>query len=78
MGEFKIEKGLALPPRKGSRYPFREMEVARQLLCALSRSSEKISTQNRLSGASARPKERGLGKFSVRQVEGGLRVWRTE
>ena len=77
MSEFKIEKGLALPPRKGARYPFREMEVGDSFFVPCP-DEEKIKRQNRLSGASARPKERGLGKFSVRQVEGGLRVWRTE
>ena len=73
MSDLKIEKGIPLPSRM--RYPLRYMKTGDSFFvpCA---DEDQAKVQRRASGSCA--KLRGLGKFSVRQVEGGVRVWKIE
>ena len=69
-GEFKIETGIPIPPPQtgGGRYPWRKMKVGDSFLVP-------GKTQKTWNGVSAAHKMTGF-KFTVRTVEGGVRVWR--
>ena len=79
MTEFKIEKGLALPPRKGSRYPFREMCRSDDSFFVPCPDEEKISTQNRLSGAQRQRQRSAVSASSLfARSKAASECWRTE
>lgn len=68
---FEIEKGVAIPRGRGM-YPFRNMEVGDSFFVP-------GATAKNLSTCACQFSARhGHGwKFSVRTVDGGVRVWRT-
>ena len=72
MSYFKIEKGIPAP-RRNARYPLRKMVTGDSFFvpCA---DEEKAKTQKRLGVAGY--SIGGAGAFVVRQVEGGVRVWK--
>jgi hypothetical protein len=77
----KIEKGIELPKRTGGsgrtgrnkfptlHYPWKDMEVGDSFLVA-GRTTRKVGSAATLAG------NRYGMKFTVRAVEGGVRVWR--
>lgn len=73
MTEFKIEKGVPLPPKKsggrGRKHPFYEMEVGDSVLVV-------GKERNIVSGLVGNPSRKYGFKFATRAVEGGVRVWR--
>jgi len=74
--EFKIEKGIAIPERKGGtvKYPFEQMEVGDSFFVP---ESAEVRRSNFSNSASSYGKRTGK-KFTVRKVEGGWRCWRVE
>jgi len=76
MTDFKIEKGVPVPPRRsgvsGAMY---QLEVGESFFVSCENRAKKqntISTTGRdLAIKSGKPL-----KFTVRQVEGGVRIWR--
>ena len=71
-GEIKIEKGIPVS-RKGhssARYPFATMEIGDSFFVV-----EKQTKLSSLATGFAR-RNGGQQKFTTRQVEGGVRVWR--
>ncbi len=77
MNEVKIEKGVPLPPkasglRKGySKHPFAGMEVGDSVFYAGKKPSH-------IGGLYQKVTQSKGFKFTQRQVEGGIRVWRVE
>lgn len=76
--EFKIEKGVSLPPTRGqgtggapSKYPFKEMEVGDSFAAPL-------SERRRVASAASAHKRRHGGQFTARTLEDEVRVWRIE
>ena len=70
-----IDKGIELPSNpkgKGVLYRFYEMEVGDSAFFAGSNSKGKEHTSARMFG------KRSGKKFAARNVEGGVRIWRTE
>ena len=72
MEEFKIEKGVPVPPRNGGRgapekYPFSSMEVGDSFLAP-----EKAQSSTQSAG-----KRLGM-KFTSRKEADGVRIWRVE
>ena len=57
-------------------YPFLEMKIGDSFFVPCS-DEKKTRTQNKYSRAACN-KGHGDGKFSSRQVEGGVRVWKIE
>jgi len=76
MPEFKIEKGVPLPPKGTGRkngtykYPFRDMEVGDSFFVPITDRKQWFST--------AAMKALPGWKFAQRKVTGGIRVWRVE
>jgi len=71
---FTIEDGIEIPPRnspRGSKYPFAALEVGQSFLVT----DVKIVS---LRGAAWHAQKRNGHKYSVRAVEGGVRIWRRE
>lgn len=70
MSEYKIEKGIPVPDRRGGgrpySYPFRHMEVGDSFL-----------SEVMLKCITSAQKQLGI-KCVQRKVEGGYRVWRVE
>ena len=74
-GEFKIEKGVPVPSgyNVGPRYPLLEMGVNDSFLVPFG-GDDALAVKNRVSKAVyGKHQDR---KFTIRQVEGGVRVWR--
>lgn len=82
---YAIEKGVSVPPRmptkRGSKYPFKDMDVGDSFFVPNPEGSEDIA--NRLRNAAHRFGTRYGYKFSIRNlIEGedqvqGVRVWRS-
>ena len=69
MAEFKIEKGIPLPPAgrgNGAKSRWAELEIGDSV----------VITKSERAAAYNHAKKRGK-KFESRLVEGGARVWRT-
>lgn len=67
----KIDKGMPMPKSKSEKkYPFREMEIGDSFF------EEEVNRRLLASYASELGKKIGM-KFSIRRVDGGIRVWRT-
>jgi hypothetical protein len=69
----EIEKGIPFLARKRAaepKYPFEGMEVGASFFVA---AKERKAVANKLASATYGHKPK---KFSVRQVDGGVRVWR--
>jgi hypothetical protein len=76
---FILETDVPLPKRAGggrtgSKYPFAQMEVGHSFVVS---DGVKIGTVRSAIGAFSK-RYSDAGKFAVRQVEDGVRVWRTE
>lgn len=74
MSQFAIEKGVPIPPsatgpKSGSKYPYREMEVGDSFFVP---GGKRSTVSGVLQSRHARPH----GKFTLRTVDGGVRVWR--
>lgn len=69
MTDFKIEKGIPAPAKRG-KYPFAEMEVGDSFLVPGAATSAEISS------AVSYRKNRYQEQYICRSVDGGLRVWR--
>lgn len=70
--QFKIEKGIPVPAKgtgRASMYPWDDMEIGDSFFVKGKKSSALSATTKRIA------KTRGF-KFTVRQLEGGVRVWR--
>jgi hypothetical protein len=76
---FVIEKNVPIPASRvrTSGYPFREMVVGDSFLVPASQEQLK-AVKNRLSSASRNFGKKSGVKFTVRQEDGGVRVWRAE
>lgn len=76
---YSVEKGISVPPSvTASRYPFKTMNVGDSFFVEVE-ADKTMKAQSRISTASrAYSAKNGGGKFTVRQVTGGLRVWKTE
>jgi len=72
-----IDKGVLIPSirRRKSPYPIAEMEVGDSFHVP-AMPGDLMKVRNRLNGALLRFKRDGQ-KFTLRVVEGGVRVWRT-
>lgn len=66
----KIEHDIKMPEPRNS-YPFGQMEVGDSIFI-----SDAKEIKNARQAVSAYGIKRGL-KFACRQVEGGMRIWRT-
>jgi hypothetical protein len=79
---FMIEEDVPLPKRQGgrtgSKYPFAVLETGQSFM--VPDDAEKAVNVGTLRSALGAFNKRnpGSGKFSVRKVEGGVRVWRME
>lgn len=76
MSEYEIEDSHPLPavaPHKGKseKYPWRQMEVGSSFFVA-------DVPVSRIKSSASKAKKRTGRTFVVRQVEGGVRVWRYE
>lgn len=72
---FKVEKSVPLPVvRANSVYPFAAMEVGDSFFVAVD-DPKKASSIRACSSTFGKKNSK---KFSCKQVEGGVRVWRTE
>lgn len=74
---YEIEEGVPIPELlQGApcKYPFRTMDVGQSFFVPNDGSGVR-ALQRRVAGSTCRIKDR---KFTVRQVEGGVRCWRTE
>ena len=84
---FQIETGVPVPKRTagrtGSKYPFGHLEVGQSFLVPASDEdteatiAKKVGTLRSAIGAFNK-RNPGHGKFAVRPVAEGVRVWRTE
>lgn len=69
----EIDKNMPLPPTRGSaggkKYPITELEIGDSFLVT-------DATQRKVWGSVGSVAKRTGAKFTVRNVEGGVRVWR--
>jgi hypothetical protein len=71
MSDVQIEKGIPVPTRgRASKYPWNELQVGDSFLLP---NDDAPSASSLSTGA----KKAGI-KIKVREVENGVRVWRTE
>lgn len=72
--EYKVEKGLKIPEYKNSskKYPILKVGESFFVPCT---DEDKQRIQNNLSTGSRYRRE---GKYTVRRVDGGIRIWRIE
>ena len=82
-GEFKIEKNIELPKRSSgrpSKYPFSEMKVGDSFFIPVADHIDIWNVAGAVRNAAnmARIRDKTIGRFSTRKVEGGVRVWRIE
>ena len=74
--KYKIEKNIKIPKRKGgysSKYPWDEMEIGDSFLFTKDIKSGSIYSLVSQSNAKRSPKH-----FAAREVDGGIRIWRTK
>lgn len=75
---YQIEKNVPMPPIvRMSGYPFAQMEVGDSFLVPFDGDDEQKVRARVATAASTFGKDHG-GKFSVRVLQDGVRVWRTE
>lgn len=79
---YKIEKGVEVPHNKGapplSKYPCSIMEPGDSFFVAVADGEHRHDLRARLAAAAYRAARLENKKFSVRLVDGGFRVFRTE
>lgn len=67
----EVEKGIPMPPpRSHTKYPWHDMDVGDSFFI-------KDGNTNKVSTAGRTNKQKTGRSYCVRQVEGGVRVWRT-
>ena len=71
----KIEKNIPIPEKRRT-YPLDELDIGDSFLVQVPKEEIK-SARNKLSASVSNASKTG-SKFTVRVVDGGLRVWRTE
>ena len=81
--EFKIEKNIERPdPKVGPipKYPFREMKVGDLFFIPVADVAYRLKAGSAVRNAAlmARVRDKTIGRFSSRMVDGGVRVWRIE
>jgi hypothetical protein len=69
---YEIEKNVALPPEPNTLgiYPWRELEIGDSFFV-------KDKKKNNISNMASQAGKRMARKFTIRAMEGGIRVWRT-
>ena len=79
-GEFKIERGVKMPPRlaRQTKYPWVGMKPGESFIVRPNEGESLHALQNRVSSATRYTIKRNLGKFATRQMDGGVRIWRIE
>ena len=78
-GEFKIERGVKMPPKIGPcKYPWKDMKPGESFPMRPRKGERLAVLRNRMSCAANYACKRGFGKFTTRQMDGGVRVWRVE
>ena len=81
---YKIEDGIPLPAGgrscSGFKYPMRELKIGQSFLASTAgMSPEEAERQRRLLASHSTTAGKAVGgKFTVRAVDGGYRVWRTQ
>ena len=75
MNKFKIEKGIPLPKQR-IKYPLNELGVGDSFFVA-SCNFKSTEYSSITSAANYHASKTGK-KFTIRSVDGGVRVWRTE
>lgn len=81
MSEFEIERGVPVPEMRGrpTKYPLTEMGVGDSFFVPLPDGITKQRLVNRLSSAAGYwRKHHDGGRFCIRAVDGGVRIWRFE
>jgi len=73
MFEIEIEKGVPQPDAKTGKYPFRQMEVGDSFFAPLG-----SSDPNPFNTYATAKRIKDGRKYSVRRVDGGIRVWRVK
>lgn len=75
--EFKIEKGIPIPPGKKI-YPWPEMEIGDSFTVSIT-NGDLSRARKRLSSAAVHHQKKHGGRFTVRKIDDNtLRVWRVE
>lgn len=69
---FTIEKNIRPPTSGSTKYPFKEMEVGDSFFAPVLNPNQDNAIRTRTYGYGTQSGK----KFSVRKVEGGVRVWR--
>lgn len=79
--QFTIEADVPMPKRQGgrtgSKYPFAHLNPGESFLVPHGEKEVGVGTIRSAAGAYNK-RNPGSGKFAIRAVEGGVRVWRTE
>ncbi len=74
--EFKIEKDIPIPLRLREQMPLDEMEVGDSFFVATPEDKTQTQLRNQV-GSTVTPYATRTGKhFTIRNVDGGVRVWR--
>lgn len=79
-GRYKVEKGVPVPRTRRGRprlYPWEQLAVGDSFLVACEEGDKRKTLHRARNAAAMFAKRRGLDwRFSFRQVEGGIRIWR--
>jgi hypothetical protein len=76
---FKIEKKVPTPPKptnSRAKYPWREMDIGDSFFVPCKK-EDMVKFRKSLGACACAPKLKPL-KFTVRYVDGGVRVWRVK
>lgn len=77
---FVIEKNVSMPEAqsgKTRKYPFLDMDVGDSFFAATETSEDQRKLGMRIKNAASYIEKKHAMKFSIRKVEGGVRIWRT-
>jgi len=77
---FEIESGLPLPPRHNphTKYPFAQMKPGDSFFVPVGPDGTLTKLASKVANVTARARKEKLGKFAVRKLSDGVRVWRVE
>lgn len=77
---FEIEKGVPIPPKKSklNKYPFHAMEPGDSFLIPLPPEVDRRTFTVRVTVRVAAWRKATGYRFTIRTMEGGVRVWRVE
>ena len=74
---YEIEKGMPIPeiqrPRRPINYPWKEMQIGDSFFIPLG-----VTTRNAIALSAEYQGRTTEKRFTIRTVEGGVRVWRVE